>query len=623
MKFDHRKYVIITLFVLTGVAYVFKLFYMQVVDDHWKLRAQEIAEKKRKIKPPRAVMFDRTGKKVVENKTYYNLMMVEDEISDLDTLALAKLLGWGKQDVVNRFHEIILEADSSFNKQKGEIESNYRSYRAYPFMSELTPDEIARIAPYLDKFPGFYEEITSMRNYPFHSAANILGYLNLVNREEKSADSFYGYHDLVGRSGIERFYEKQLRGVKGVKYVVTSAKSQDIASFEGGIYDTTAVQASPLHLGLDIELQGYGEQLMQNKKGCIVAIEPSSGEILAMVSAPTYDPNMLVGRRKTNENYRSLLSDENKPLFPRPLASQYPPGSIFKIPQALIGMQEGVITKESGFPCTKSLVGCHNHGAASDVPKAIQYSCNPYFYYATRKIVHQHKKKNNFADAEHGLNRWAEYMNSFGFGVRLNSDISGIQSGRIPNSAYYDKWYGHHGWQFSTIYSIAIGQGEIGLTPLQMANLAAIVANKGWYYTPHFVKSIGENGPLDQFRVKNKTLVDAQHYEPIIEGMRRVVNEAGGTARRARISDITVCGKTGTVENFVRGVKQVNHSVFIAFAPMENPKIAIAVFIENAGFGGTWAAPTASLMIEKYLKGEISDEAKEKRILDAKLSNYK
>ena len=359
---------------------------------------------------------------------------------------------------------------------------------------------------------------------------------------------------------------------------------------------------------------------MQGKRGCIVAIEPSSGEILAMVSSPSYDPNLLVGNRLIRENYPSLVNDPDKPLFPRPLASEYMPGSTFKLIQSLIGLQEGVIQEDTGFPCNKSVVGCHNHPSAQSVTQAVQMSCNPYFYAVTRRIIQQGKKKSSFEDARIGLDRWAKYMHSFGLGEKLETDITGLRSGVIPDPEYYDRWYGYLGWKFSTIRSISIGQGEVQLTPLQLANVAAIMANRGWFYTPHFVKSIGDNGPLDKYKEKHYTMVDRKYFDPVVEGMRRVVWEPGGTARRARIDGITVCGKTGTVENYIGSVKQKNHSVFIAFAPMDNPVISISVFVENAGGGGgTWAAPIASLMIEKYINGEVKDTAKEKRILDAVL----
>lgn len=618
MNLDSRKYVIIVFMVLIGIVYSFRLFQMQVVDDKWKLRAAEIAEKKVFITPPRAVMFDRNGKKVVTNTAYYNLMFVEEEIKDLDTVEFGKLVGMTVQEVRDRFEQIRIGEGKS-RKRDGTWDPNYRKFKPYPFLKELTNDEISMIAPHLDKFPGFYEQVTSMRNYPYSGGANILGYLAETNQAEIDQDNYYKRRDNIGKAGIEKYYEKHLRGQKGVHYIVTNAKNNVLEAYASGKYDTLAVQAAPLTLGMDIDLQVYGEQLMQHKKGCIVAIEPSSGEILAMVSAPSYDPNLFVGKSNISKNYATLLNDPDKPLFPRPLQAEYPPGSIFKLIQALIGMQEGVITKDASFPCTKSMVGCHNHPTATSVAKGVQMSCNPYFYYVTRKIIHQGKKKNLFEDAEVGLSNWANYMHSFGLGEKLDSDISGLRPGLIPDPSFYDKWYGHHAWAFSTIRSISIGQGEVKLTPLQMANVAVIMANRGWYYTPHVVKSIGEDGPLEQFRVKHKTMVDPMHFPPVIEGMRMAVNEGGGTARRARIDGMIVCGKTGTAQN----PHGEDHSVFICFAPMDNPKIAVAVFIENAGFGGTWAAPIASLMVEKYIRGSISDQAKEQRILDAVLDNIK
>ncbi len=620
MQFDSRKYVIITFFILIGIIYVFKLFYMQVVDDSWKLRAQQLAEKRIEITPPRAVVFDRNGKKIVSNKTYYNLMMVEDNIVDLDTVAFAKLIGWSVQEVRDRFVEIVEGEGVYTSPHTGKTTPNYQSIRAYPFIKELTADEMSKIAPHLDKYPGFYEDVTSMRNYPYASGANILGYLAEVTREEVDRDEFYRPGQVIGRAGIEAFYEKQFRGKKGVHYIVSSAMNNTVGAFEDGKYDTVAIQAPALYMGLDVDLQAYGEKLLQNKRGCIVAIEPATGEILALVSSPSYDPNLLVGNRNIRENYPKLLQNPDKPLFPRPLASEYMPGSTFKLLQSLIGLQEGVIHENTGFPCNKSVVGCHNHPSAQSVTQAVQMSCNPYYYAVTRRIIHQNKSKDIYEDAEIGLGIWAKYMHSFGLGQRLETDITGLRPGVIPDPAYYDKWYGHHQWKFSTIRSISIGQGEVQLTPLQLANVAAIMANRGWYYTPHFVSSIGEDGPLPQYRKKHYTMVDRKNFDPVIEGMRRVVWEPGGTARRARIDGITVCGKTGTVENYIGQVKQKNHSVFIAFAPMNDPKIAIAVFIENAGGGGgTWAAPTASLMIEKYINGEVKSTAKEERIMNAVL----
>ena len=614
MNFDARKYVIIAFFLIVGVIYATRLFYMQVIDDSWTLRAQQIAEKRREITPPRGVVFDRDGRKIVSNSTYYNLMMVEKNIKNFDTVKFAKLIGWTPEMVRERFKEIVKGEGMYYNRHTGKKQTNYQKIRPYPFLKELTLEEIANIAPHIENFPGFYEEVTSMRRYPYANGANILGYLSEVNREEVDKDAFYSPGNNIGRAGIERYYEEQLRGQKGIKYIVTSALNNAIESYGDGKYDTLAIQGPALKLGVDIILQAYGEKLLQNKRGCIVAIEPSSGEILALVSAPTYDPNLLIGKRNISENYPALVKDLSKPLYPRPLAAEYPPGSTFKLLNSLIGLQEGVISPEFGAVCDKSVVGCHNHPSATNLADAIKHSCNPYFYAVTRRIIQQGKKRSNFEDAEIGLNIWADYMHSFGLGKRLETDITGIRPGLIPDAKYYDKWYGHHRWAFSTIRSISIGQGEVMLTPLQMANIAAIIANRGWHYTPHFVKSIGDKGPLEQYRTKHYSKVDGKHYETIVEGMRRVVHEPGGTGRRARLKDIVVCGKTGTVQN----PHGEDHSVFVAFAPMNNPKIAIAVFIENAkGGGGLWAAPTAGLMIEKYLTGKITEIDREKSILDA------
>jgi penicillin-binding protein 2 len=620
MNIDFRKYVIIAFFLLVGIIYAVRIFYMQVIDDSWVLRAQEIAEKRKEITPPRGVLFDRNGKRIVSNATYYNLMMIEKDIKDLDTAAFARLIGWSVEQVRNRFKEIVEEAGTFYNRHTDKRISNYQKIRAYPFLKELTLEEISRIAPHLDNFPGFFEEVTSMRSYPYANGANIIGYLSEVNQEEIDEDRFYKPGNNIGRAGLERFYEEFLRGRKGIRYIVTSALNNAIEPYANGKYDTLAKQGQPLKLGVDILLQAYGEKLLTGKRGCIVAIEPESGEILALVSSPTYDPNMLIGRRNISANYPKLVQDPSMPLFPRPLASEYPPGSSFKLLNSLIALQEGVITPDFGASCNKSLVGCHGHASATNLADAIKHSCNPYYYAVTRRIIQQGKKKSNFADAEIGLELWAKYMRSFGLGNKLQTDITGLRPGLIPDPKFYDKWYGHHRWAFSTIRSISIGQGEVMMTPLQMANIAAIIANRGWFITPHFVKSIGKQGPLPEYRQKRYAMVDRKHYDVVIEGMRRVVHEPGGTGSRAKLNDIVVCGKTGTVQN----PHGDDHSMFVAFAPMNKPKIAIAVFIENAkGGGGLWAAPTASLMIERYLTGKVKETEREKTILDAKFTYNK
>lgn len=615
MNLTSRKYVIIALFLGIGLIYLFKLLYMQVLTDTWKQNAIDIVEKKRIVSPPRGIVYDRTGKKVIANRTYYNLCFIEDKIEFLDTHALAKLLNVPDTFIAYRFKEIVANEGFYHNPVTDKTTSNYRSGRTYAFLKELSDKEIAQIAPELYRFPGFFEEPTTMRYYPYHNGANVVGYLAEVSPKEMQQDPFYNRGDLIGKAGIEKYYEDYLRGKKGVKYLLQDAQNNATDSYKNGKLDTLAIQGNNLTLGVDIALQAYGEKLMQNKLGSIVAIEPSTGEILALVSSPSYDPNLLVGAKNINENYPKLIQNEYKPLYPRPLAAEYPPGSVFKLIQALVGLQEEVIDSSSSFACNKSLVGCHNHPRARSVPEGVKISCNPYFYAVTRRIIQQGKSESIFRDAEIGLRLWDKYMKSFGLGVTPETDISGLRNGLIPDVEFYDKWYGHHRWAFSTIRSISIGQGEVKLTPLQMANLAAIMANKGWYYAPHFVKSIGGNGPLDKYRKKHQTMVDEKYFDIVCLGMKMVVNAAGGTARRAKIDDIIVAGKTGTAQN----PHGKDHSVFIAYAPYDNPKIAIAVFIENSGFGGTWSAPTASLMIEKYLRGKISNQYKEKRILDANL----
>jgi len=622
MNLESRRLVFILLFLLVGVVFVGRLFYMQVVDDKWIERAGEVAKRKVIIKPPRGILYDRDGKKIVANKTYYNLMFVEDDIEDFDTLAFSKLIGISVDSIRQRFVQIKKQLDRKTRSKKtgnDTIVNDYRSYLPHAFLKELSADEISKIAIELPDFKGFYESPISMRDYPYPHGANIFGYLNEINAEELNADRrFYNVGDFIGRTGLEKYYEHSLRGQKGTKVILTSAKGKLVDNFAGGKLDTNALQGPPLHLGIDIELQAYGELLMQNKLGSIVAIEPSTGEILAMVSAPSYDPNLMVGTRNIRTNYNRLYRDSLKPFYPRPLAAEYPPGSIFKVVQALVGLQENVITENTGFPCTRSLVGCHNHPPASNVAKSIQYSCNPYYYYLVKRIIEQNKDPNLFKDAAIGLELWERYMHSFGFGIRPETDIYGLRSGVIPNVSFYNHWYGEFRWAFSTIRSNSIGQGEVKMTPLQMANLAAIVANEGYFYEPHLVKSIGDDGPLEKFKVKKQTMVEAKYYKSIKEGMRGAVNEPGGTARRARINDeIIVAGKTGTAQN----PHGEDHSVFMAYAPHDNPKIAIAVFIENAGFGGTWAAPIASLMMEKYLTGQVNNKAKESRILEKRFTN--
>ncbi len=610
---DNRKYVIALIFVLIPITFIVRLFYMQVVDDRWKDRAAHISENKIDTYPARGIVYDRNHNKIISNEIYYDIHVIPKQTKQTDSLSLCSLLG------------ISMEEYSI--KMKKARDYSYR--KPSELVRQIPPNEFALIAPELYKYPGFFEVARTLRVYPKKIAAHVLGYMNEASPTDIEKDPYYKPGDYIGRSGIEKTYEDELRGKRGVKYFLQDAIGIATGKYENGKYDTSATQGKNITLSIDWELQEYGERLMQNKLGSIVAIEPSTGEILALVSAPTYDPNLLVGRH-LGENYGKLQEDTLLPLQNRSMNSAYPPGSIFKTIMGLIGMQEGVVTESSSFACNKSVADCHNHPTAQGISDGVKMSCNPYFIALTRRIIQQGKNKSIFKDAAIGLDIWAKYVKSFGIGKGLKTDFPGNVSGNVPNTNYYDNEfpskknpYGKFRWAFSTIQSIAIGQGEVLVTPMEMANLAAIMANRGYFYYPHFIKDIeGEDIP-EIYREKNKTMVDSAYFTPVIDGMWRVVHETGGTARRARLDSIAVCGKTGTVENFkkINGkVEQLtDHSNFMAFAPMEDPKIAISVFIENSGFGGTWSAPVASLMIEKYINRTVADTAKENRILNANL----
>lgn len=603
---DSRKYVVALMILLIAFIFSVRLFYMQVVDDQWKDRAAEISENKVITQPARGVVYDRNKEKLISNVVYYDLRVVPNQAINIDSVALVKLL-----DISMEEYRKQMNAARKFSKRKSS-----------ELVTQIPPEEFSAIAPELYKYPGFFEVERTLRVYPKSSGAHVLGYMNEVNNNDIAKNPYYKSGDFIGRMGIERAYEEQLRGKRGVKYYLQNSIGVETERYENGKYDTLAVQGKSITLGLDWALQAYGERLFQNKLGCAVAIEPATGEILAMVSSPAYDPNLLVGRR-LGENYLLLEQDTLLPLFNRAAGATYPPGSTFKLIMALAAMQEGVITPESSFPCNKNLVGCHNHPTAGSVSDAVKMSCNPYFYAITKRIIHQGKSTNGFKDAAIGQDIWAKYVQSFGIGTDLHIDFPSNVRGFVPNTAFYDKLYNQYGWQFETIYSNSIGQGEVLVTSLEMANLMAIIANRGYYHYPHFIRDIeGANIP-EIYLQKNYTMVDAHYFTPIVEGMYRVVHEANGTGRRARLDSIAICGKTGTAENFkvINGKRHqmTDHSIFAGFAPMNNPQIAIYVYIENTGFGGTWAAPLASLMIEKYLTGTVADTAKENRILKENL----
>ena len=601
-SFENRKYIISLLFILVGIIFVIRLSYMQLIDDHWVDRAAEISERKIITYPARGIVYDRNQEKLIANEVYYDLMVIPREANGIDSFSFAKLIGITIEDYSKRMKKA----------------RKYSIRKQSEFEKQISPDDYSLIGPELYKYPGFYEQERTLRTYPKHIAGHLLGYMNEVNGGDIKKRPYYKSRDYIGRSGIEKQYEIVLRGERGVKYLLQDAIGVATGSYQDGVHDNPAKSGKNITLGIDWELQAYGEKLMKNKLGSIVAIEPSSGEILAMVSAPSYDPNLLVGRN-LGKNYSVLQKDSLKPLLNRSTGSIYPPGSIFKLVMSLVGMQEGVITEKTGFPCTKSLVGCHNHPSAQNIRQAVKMSCNPYYYYVVRKIIQQGKHNSQFKDAAVGLDIWAKYVRSFGLGAKSQTDFGGMAQGLIPDKDYYDKVYGEYRWAYSTIYSICIGQGEVTVSPFEMANLAAIMANRGYFYYPHFIKDIEGEGIPNKYKKKNYTMVDTSYFPIIVDGMKGVVNEGGGTARRARLGNIIVCGKTGTAQN----PHGEDHSIFIAFAPMNDPQIAIAVYIENAGFGGTWAAPIASLLIEQYLTDSISNQRKEQRILDANLINYR
>jgi penicillin-binding protein 2 len=593
------------IFISVGVIYIFRLLSMQVLSSKWEERAQVISEKKIEVYPPRGIIYDRNGEKLVDNVVYFDLMLTPEDMREMDTSAFCSLLG----------------ISTEYFDKKVEEAVNYSKKVPSIFLKEITGEEFDRINEMLYAFPGFFLSERTLRVYPKAIAAQVLGYLSEVDSGDIKRDRYYHSGDYIGKTGLERGYEIELRGKKGVRYLLQNAVGKESGTFEGGKYDTMPVKGKNLYATIDAELQAYGEKLMSYKLGSIVAIEPATGEILAMVSAPTYDPNLLVGRKSRAEHFPKIMADKvGKPLFNKAIKSKYPPGSIFKMYQALIGMQDGVLSPATVFVCDGSKVADHVFGTIA-MYDAIKSSSNMWFYHAMYRIVQPGKHRNFYHDAREGLDKWAEHMRSYGLGQVLPVELDGMIPGRIPDANYYDNEfptpenpYGKYRWAYSTIYSNSIGQGEVELTPLHMANLACVVANRGFFYYPHLVRMIGENGdkrPI--FKKRNYVYPEAKHFGIVVDAMRAVVEEPGGTASRARIPGIVVCGKTGTAQN----PHGEDHSVFLAFAPMDNPKIAIAVYVENAKWGGEWAAPIASLMIEKYLKGEISDIEKEERILEA------
>ena len=557
--------------------------------------------------PERGYLYDRNNKLIVSNQPYYDLLIVPNDVNINDSIKIANDLGISVKDF-----------NTKYNKAR-----KFSPLKASIFISSLTKEEYAKIQEKMWKLSGFFVQKNSKRKYNYSTAANLFGYISEVNDYEIKNNSYYKSGEMIGRQGLEKTYESILRGEKGVNYFQKDKFNRIIGKFNDGINDTLPTISKKLKLTLDIDLQTYGDSLMNNKYGCIVAIEPKSGEILALVNSPGYDPNLLVGRERS-ERYRSLNNDSiGKPLFDRGLQGQYPPGSTFKIINALIGLQENIIKQETTFKCDgghfyarNSFMKCHtSEPTFTNLNNAVYTSCNTYFAKTYRGIIE------NYDSPSIGLDKWVNYVKSFGFGNYLGYDHPTGKPGFIPTSAYYNSWY-NNSWKAVTTISNSIGQGEILTTPIQLANFAATIANRGWYITPHFVKEIENDSININYKKINKTLINKEHFEPVIQGMINVVEK--GTATNSIIRNIKIAGKTGTAENFIKinGIKKqlTDHSIFIGFAPANDPKIAVCVFIENGYWGSRWAAPISSLIIEKYINGKIERNWLEKYILEGDLS---
>jgi penicillin-binding protein 2 len=596
--FINRKYVIMALIVLASLCLIIRLFIIQVVKDSYRLSADNNVLRYVTQYPARGLIYDRNGELIVFNQAAYDLMVVPAQASKIDTTGFCNLIG----------------ITSELFRERMKAAINYSRRAPSVFLKQISDETYARLQEKMFMYSGFYVQPRTLRKYSKPVAAHVLGYVSEVDDGITRKDPYYKPGDYIGKSGIEEAYEKELRGRRGVKIFLVDVYSRVKGSYADGSKDTLAVQGTNIISGIDLDLQEYGELLMKNKRGSIVAIEPKTGEVLTLVSTPNYDPGLLVGRIRSN-NYANLSADTLKPLFNRAVMASYPPGSTFKPINGLIALQEQVISPSTLFGCHNGylFLECHSHRSPLNLEDAIMISCNSYFCQAYRKVLENPK----YPSVSEAYEKWKGYLNEFGFGNKLGTDFVNELSGFIPAGSYYDKYYGKSKWKALTIISMAIGQGEVGTTPLQMANMTAAIANRGFFYTPHIVKSLGADGYIDpRFTTKHSISIDSVNFEEIIKGMEAAVNGgAGKTAGIAALKDIIVCGKTGTAQN----PHGKDHSVFVAFAPKDDPKIAIIVVVENAGFGATFAAPIASLMIEKYLKGEVSNKDREQSMLNLNL----
>jgi len=595
------------LIIFSSIVFILRLSWVQLIDiNDVKLSNKNSVEKIYNF-PERGYIFDRNDKLVVGNELFYDLMLVPNELKSIDTLEFCRILKISKKTLIDKIKKA----------------KNYSNIKASVFISQISKNDYAIVQEKLWKYKGFSVRKKSNRNYMLNSASNILGYISEVNDYEVRDDSYYESGELIGRQGIEKSYEKKLRGLKGVSYFEKDNFNRITGPYKEGIYDTLYKPAKNINLTIDSNLQVYGDSLMINKFGSIIAIEPESGEILSLINAPNFDPNLLIGRERS-KNYLKLKNDTiGKPLFDRGLQGMYPPGSTFKLINGLIALQENIINPKTKILCNSGhfysrnrFMKCHcKPGTYNDLNTAIYNSCNTYFATIYKKII---EKK---PDSKQGINNWKNHVNSFGLGNYLGYDHPLGQPGLIPDSKYYDNWYPNNSWRAATTISNGIGQGEILTTPIQLGNIAAAIANRGWYITPHFVKKISNDSIDLKYREKKYSSVDSIHFEKIVQGMYDVIEV--GTAQNSKIQGIEVVGKTGTAENFIKinGLRKqlTDHSIFIGFAPKDNPKIAIAVFIENGYWGTRWAAPIASLMIEKYLSKEIKRKYLENYIINGNL----
>ncbi len=593
-----RMWVVMGIVLLIAFTFLGRLFYIQVVDSSYKLSAENNVLRYQTEYPARGLIYDRNGQLLVYNEAAYDLMVIPRQVIDLDTTSLCRIVGITKEQFVERLTKA----------------RKYSWRKPSYFEKQISAVSYANLQEKLHRFKGFFVQKRTLRRYPKPIAAHLLGYVGEISQRKLEEQPYYRSGDYVGINGLEKSYEENLRGEKGVSVVMVDVFNRTKGSYKEGKYDTIAESGSNLTSTIDAELQEYGEKLMQNKSGAIVALEPGTGEILALISGPNYDPNLLVGRVRS-DNYKLLQQDTLKPLFNRALMSeQNPPGSTFKIINALIGQQLGVVNANTTYRCPRGYVssnfrmGCHDHRSPLDLRESIQHSCNAYYGNVFRNII------DHTGNPWEGFDIWRKHVLSFGLGTKFNTDLSVEHKGIVPTREYYDRYYGKNRWKSLTVISLAIGQGELGATPLQLANMTATIANRGHYYPPHLVRAIGDEPIEDRFVEKHTTAIDRKYFDVAVDGM-SMVFELGGTGYLSRHDSIAMCGKTGTAQN----PHGEDHSIFICFAPKEEPKIALAVFVENAGGGSKFAAPIASLMVEKYLLDSISRPHLEQPILEADL----